>query len=227
MIYIGLGGWGSHLERYASLFEAVEINTSFYAIPKPETFVRWANSVPDDFKFSVKLFKGITHIHRLADITALDDFIPAMQLLGNKLGPLLVQLPPSLAFDVRVAANFFSALRERFNGDVVCEPRHQSWFNRAVDQFLADYRIAQVAADPWFVKEMGEPGGWNGLVYHRLHGSPEIYKSPYTADFLQALAPKLLDAARLAQVWCIFDNPAVYAVEHGRYLMKLIQQVRN
>ncbi len=225
MIYIGCGGWAwlGDLSKYALLFRSVEINTSFYRAPQLKTFERWADTVPDDFMFSVKLFQGFTHTHRLADAAGLDDFINAMNGLGNKLGPLLVQLPPSLAFDDRIVGKFFSLLRERFNGDVVCEPRHLSWFTPAMNQFLANYRIAQVAADPWRVREQSEPGGWKGIVYYRLHGSPHVYKSAYTAEFLQALAPKLLAAARSVQVWCIFDNTAGSVAANASDLIKLVK----
>jgi uncharacterized protein YecE (DUF72 family) len=101
--------------------------------------------------------------------------------LGAALGPLLVQLPPSLRFDAAVVAAFFSALRARFSGSVVCEPRHVSWFTGEAEQVLVSAQVARAAADPAPVPAAAQPGGWNGLVYHRLHGSPEMYSSDNTA----------------------------------------------
>jgi uncharacterized protein YecE (DUF72 family) len=203
---------GSHLERYASRFPAVEINSSFYKPHRPTTYARWAESVPADFRFSVKAPKLATHERRLVDVEdVLDRFLAEATRLGDKLGPLLVQLPPSLAFSADVAKPFFLALRERFDGTVALEPRHPSWFEPAAEQLVAKHRIARVAADPSVVPAAGEPGGWDGLVYYRLHGSPKIYHSAYPEDYLETLAKRLTLAAKSAEVWCIFDNTAAFA----------------
>jgi uncharacterized protein YecE (DUF72 family) len=107
-----------------------------------------------------------------------------------------------------VVGPFFAALRARFAGDVVVEPRHPSWFVAAADRLVTKYRVARVAADPAVVAAAAEPGGWDGLVYYRLHGSPKVYYSAYPAEYLETLAGKLQVAARSAAVWCIFDNTA-------------------
>jgi uncharacterized protein YecE (DUF72 family) len=163
----------SLLARYASRFAAVEINSSFYRPHRPSTYASWARSVPDGFRFAVKLPKMITHERRLeAAVPPLEQFLAEAGALAEKLGPLLVQLPPSLPFRQEVALGFFSALRDRFAGDVACEPRHASWFTEEVDGRLAEIRIARVAADPARLPEAQDPGGWPGLAYFRLHGSP-------------------------------------------------------
>src|SRR5438067_4991367 len=127
---VGCAGWsipkphaghfpaaGSHLARYAGRFPAVEINSSFYRPHRPATYARWAASVPPDFRFSVKVPKLATHERRLVDTDdVLDAFLGEATQLGDKLGPLLVQLPPSLSFSADVAAAFFAALRDRFDG---------------------------------------------------------------------------------------------------------------
>ncbi|WP_243434384.1 DUF72 domain-containing protein, partial [Pseudomonas sp. 43(2021)] len=140
-IYIGCAGWslgrehwpafpaeGTHLQRYAARFNCVEINSSFYRPHRRQTYERWADSVAPHFRFAVKVPKLISHEQRLADsAAALDEFLGQCQGLGDRLGCLLVQLPPKLAFDAPVAEAFFHALRERFTGSVVLEPRHESW----------------------------------------------------------------------------------------------------
>jgi uncharacterized protein YecE (DUF72 family) len=200
---------GSHLERYARTFNCVEIDTSFYRPHRPATYARWATSVPDDFRFAVKVPREITHFRRLKDVTEpLERFLGEAGALGEKLGPLLVQLPPSLAFDAASAGEFFEEMRKRFDGAVVCEPRHRSWFAPAAEKLLANHQVARVAADPAAVPAAGEPGGWDGLVYHRLHGSPRMYYSAYSREFLEALAARLRRQAREAPVWCLFDNTA-------------------
>jgi uncharacterized protein YecE (DUF72 family) len=133
--------------------------------------------------------------------------------LGERLGPLLVQLPPSFAYDERVARTFFDLLRARFAGHVVFEPRHPTWFTREVERLLVDARVARVAADPARVPEAAEPAGWPGIVYYRLHGSPRVYYDTYSDDYLDALAARLRShlASSEAPVWCIFDNTALGA----------------
>jgi uncharacterized protein YecE (DUF72 family) len=222
---IGCAGWsipkayaehfpagGSHLERYGGRFSAVEINSSFYRPHRPATYARWAASVPAGFRFAVKVPREITHTRRLRGAEeVLDRFLGEAGALGEKLGPLLVQLPPRLAFAPATAKTFLTALRERFAGDVVCEPRHASWFRPAVCRLLQGFHVARVAADPAVVPAAAEPGGWEGLAYYRLHGTPQVYYSSYTDTFLEALGIKLAREAGLKPVWCIFDNTALGA----------------
>jgi uncharacterized protein YecE (DUF72 family) len=224
-IYLGVAGWsipkehaggfpraGTHLERYASVFPAVEINSSFYRPHRPATYARWAASVPADFRFAVKFPREITHRRRLVDVRELlDTFLAEAGALEDKLGPLLVQLPPSLAFASPVAVSFFARLRERHAGGVVCEPRHPSWFRAEAERLLTEYRIAWVAADPAVLPAAAEPGGWTGLAYYRLHGSPRMYYSPYSGEYMALLAERLKADAAAEEVWCIFDNTALAA----------------
>ena len=154
--------------------------------------------------------KEITHERRLCDVSkVLDRFLAEIAGLGSKLGPLLVQMPPSLAFEEAVARSFFDELRARFTADVVCEPRHATWFARDADRLLAEYRVARVAADPAVVPRAAEPGGWSGLAYYRLHGSPKMYYSSYSSEFLESLAAKLRET--VVPAWCIFDNTTLGA----------------
>ncbi len=222
IVRVGCAGWslpvghsdrfpaeGTHLERYAACFPAVEINSSFYRRHRPATYARWAASVPEEFKFSVKVPKVATHEHRLENVDdVLDRFLTEATQLGEKLGPLLVQLPPSLAFSADIADGYFASLRKRFDGDVALEPRHSSWFEPLADRLVTSHRIARVAADPAVVPAAAEPGGWDGLVYYRLHGSPKVYYSAYADDYLARLVKTLARSARTAEVWCIFDNTA-------------------
>jgi uncharacterized protein YecE (DUF72 family) len=222
-IHIGCAGWsipkafadrfpteGTHLARYAGGFQAVEINSSFYRPHRPATYQRWAESVPGDFRFAVKMPKAITHSLGLRDAEQpLGDFLDQCTHLGDKLGPVLVQLPPSLAFTAEVAQRFWQDLRARFSGDVVCEPRHASWFSDRAEAVLTDYSIARVAADPALGAAAGVPGGHRRLVYYRLHGTPRIYYSAYDRAFLNRVAGEMAAALRAgANVWCIFDNTA-------------------
>jgi uncharacterized protein YecE (DUF72 family) len=148
--------------------------------------------VPQHFRFAVKVPKVITHELRLKNTgEALHKFLGEVAQLGDKLGPLLVQLPPSLVYDFDVARDFLSALRSSHKGSAVCEPRHPSWFTPEADDLLVEFKLARVAADPAIVPEAAEPGGWPGLVYYRLHGSPTIYRSAYSPEFLGTLSERI------------------------------------
>lgn len=226
-ICVGCAGWSigkeqthlfpeanSHLERYAQRLPAVEINSSFYRAHRPATYEKWASSVPDHFRFAVKMPRQITHVARLADPAAqplLERFLGEVEALGVNLGPLLVQLPPSLAFDANAVPTFLTALRKRFAGTVVCEPRHPTWFDFDAERVLVDFQVARVAADPAPVPRAAQPGGWGGFVYYRLHGSPRVYYSAYSEEYREALARKLTTASVQAPTWCIFDNTAAGA----------------
>jgi len=233
-IRIGTAGWsipkavadrfagpGSQLERYAGVMTAAEINSSFYRPHRRTTYERWAASTPPGFQFSVKIPRQLTQHQKLVTPEAgLDQFAAEVAGLGEKLAIVLVQLPPSLAFDRPVAQTFFAALSERIEATVACEPRHESWFTDDVDGWLADRKVAVVAADPPrglvsppnILDEpqpaVPTPRGWRGLSYYRLHGSPRIYYSAYDAAFLDRQAKALTADAGTRPAWCIFDNTA-------------------
>jgi uncharacterized protein YecE (DUF72 family) len=216
---IGTAGWaipravadrfpaeGSGLQRYAGRFNAAEINSTFYRPHRASTYMRWRETTPDGFRFAAKIPKAITHDGRLAGCRpALSAFLEEIGGLEQTLGPLLVQLPPSLVFDASGAASFFADLRSAFDGQVACEPRHPSWFEGPADDLLRANRVARVAADPARAPEAARPGGWPGLAYWRLHGSPRMYYSAYTPDFLERLAAGILRAGA-DEAWIIFDN---------------------
>jgi uncharacterized protein YecE (DUF72 family) len=181
---------------------------TFYRSPRKTTLERWRDTVPPGFKFAVKAPRAITHAARLDGARGLlDRFLADVAALGDALGPLLFQLPPSLACDA-TRLSFFEALRHCHDGLVTCEPRHASWFTPQIDAVLRNLRIARVAADPAPAPGAGQPGGWTGLAYFRLHGSPRVYYSAYPDDALHALAARIAGLSSQGEVWCIFDNTA-------------------
>lgn len=221
-VNIGTAGWtiprtdaerfppaGTALERYSAVLPVAEINSSFHRPHRISTWQRWHDSVPNSFRFSVKLPKVITHQRKLVDSSdAIDAFVEQVSALADKFAVLLVQLPPKLAFEDAVAAPFFRQLRDRIDAAIACEPRNPSWFTSAVDALLNEWKVARVAADPSICEAAAEPGGWRQLSYTRLHGSPVMYRSSY-ADRVSAYAERLReDAAMNRDCWCIFDNTA-------------------
>ena len=199
---------GTHLQRYASRFAAVEINSSFYQSHKRDTYERWAKSVPAAFRFAVKAPKLLTHDACLEEVgEPLRQFVHEIGGLGRKLGCVLVQLPPSLAYDPRTVETFFAAFRARFRGPMVCEPRHPTWFTGAGDCRLEAHGVGRVGADPPCAEDGGEPAASTRVVYYRLHGSPDMYYSSYDATYLDRVAARMRTFRR-TPVWCIFDNTA-------------------
>jgi uncharacterized protein YecE (DUF72 family) len=221
LVKIGTAGWtiarevadqfpaeGASLERYAARFAVSEINSSFHRPHRLSTWERWRDSVPDDFRFSVKIPKTITHQRKLAECSdLLPEFVAQTQVLGAKLAVLLVQLPPKLEFEAELVRRFFEDLRPRTDAQIACEPRNISWFGEEADALLATLRVARVAADPALCPDAARPGGWDGLRYWRLHGSPVMYRSSY-AERIKDLAAGISSAARSGESWCIFDNTA-------------------
>ncbi len=216
--HIGTAGWslpretwgafppeGSHLERYGAVFNAAEINTSFYRPHQPRTYERWAAATPPHFRFSVKLPKSITHEAKLHGVDELlARFAGEAGALGDKLGAVLVQLPPSLALDAAAADALFAALRERFTCMLACEARHATWFTPEATALLRGAGVTRVLADP----VVGYAGAFEATAapaYVRLHGNPHIYYSRYTPERMDEVRAWL---ARHPGSWCILDNTA-------------------
>lgn len=200
---------GSQLQRYAAVMNGVEINSSFYRPHRAQTYERWAASTPGHFRFAVKCPKQISHEARLEGAgELLARFAGEAAALGDKWAVLPVQLPPSLAFEARVAGRFFEQVRAVFGGAAVCEPRHPSWFTPEAGKMLLQAGVARAGVDPATWPGSAETGGWPGIHYFRWHGSPRIYWSDYEPEWLAAHAQALpADAG----CWCVFDNTAAGA----------------
>ena len=223
--FVGTAGWsipkplrdrapdtGSMLQRYSRVCEATELNSTFYRRHRLSTFERWRDSVPAQFRFAVKLPRSITHdAALLGPRKELSEFFDDVRGLGEKLGPVLVQLPASVHFDARRVASFFRALRELHPGLVACEPRHASWYSARADAIFQRYDIARVVADPPRPPAATEPLTGSSLLYVRWHGSPRIYWSAYGDERLAELARLVRQQTTVKQAWCVFDNTAAGA----------------
>ena len=247
-IHIGTAGWTlpkdhasafhppgdtslTHLQRYAHRLHCVEINSSFHRPHMRKTWERWAATTPANFRFSVKLPRTITHEAKLNNTGAfLQAFLDQATGLGDKLGPLLIQLPPSLAFDEPLAHDFLTTFRELHpthnptENLAALEPRHASWFTPAADRLLRSFAIARVAADPpKGSPAAATPGGAQHLLYYRLHGAPRTYYSPYTDSDLTHLAHTLRAGPPATTLWVIFDNTALgHATANALHLSRLL-----
>ena len=225
-VRIGLAGWSeaasrygkllphavdegaTGLQRYAAAFDFVEINSSFYRQVRPETYAKWAGEVHDEFRFSVKMHRLVTHYTRLKNTEVLEDFFASVSGLGDKLAVVLIQLPPTLVFEPERADIFFRSLRHIFNGGAVCEPRHASWLDDAAGKLFAAYGVGLVMTK---IPAVGED--FSGLVesdiplYLRLHGSPRGYYSSYSSEDLRRLADFLAGHEKRRR-YVVFDNTA-------------------
>jgi uncharacterized protein YecE (DUF72 family) len=228
---IGLAGWseavsrqrthfpteGSGLTRYAATFNFVEVNVTFYRAVRESTFAGWAEQTPEDFRFSVKLNRSVTHAARLSVNARLEEALGPMRALGDKLAALLVQLPPSLTFDPAVAADFLGRLRAAYDGTVAWEPRHPDWDLHEAQLLLAAHGITRVTTDIPGPETPCAPSG----AYVRLHGEPRRYRSPYSSDQLRSLAD-WIDASDGPDL-IVFDNTAGPAgVSNARELQSLL-----
>ncbi len=237
-IRIGISGWtyapwrGTFYPKklpqarelyYASrVLNSIEINGTFYALQKPESFARWADDTPDDFVFAVKAPRFITHIRRLKEVkTPVANFLASGLLrLGAKLGPILWQLPPSFRFDAARMAEFLALLPHdtkealhlarqhdsHMRGRVwietdaerplrhAVEIRHESFVDPAFVALLRRYHVALVCADSVAWPLLMDVAA--DFIYCRLHGSEEIYASGYDDDALDAWAERVLAWAK-------------------------------
>jgi uncharacterized protein YecE (DUF72 family) len=236
-ILIGTAGWsipraaasrfdsaGTHLERYARRLDCAEINSSFHRPHAVATYQKWRDSTPTCFRFAVKMPRTITHELKLQ--RAREPFLAFLAQtdgLADKRGPLLCQLPPSLSFDGPVVSRFLNMVRRAYDGPLVCEPRHATWFTPVVAALLDRYRVSRVAADPPPVPEAGTPAGSPGIAYFRLHGAPRKYWSRYEDKAIAALSAAIGRITVATQIWCVFDNTASgAAIENASELRELV-----
>ena len=207
------------LEFYCTRFDTVELNATFYRLPKVETFQSWKKRTPQGFLWAVKANKFITHTKRLKDCEEpIERFYSSVKGLDKKLGPILFQLPPSLQFDESLFEDFCSLLSNSYKH--VLEVRHASWIDDKAFQIMAKNQIAFCISDtagryPYHEQITAD------FTYVRLHGSKKLYASKYTTEELETWAKKLLDWGVDAYVY--FDNDfGGNAVENAMELKGLL-----
>ena len=205
-VYVGTSGWqykhwrhtfypegvaqSRWLEFFAERFQTVELNNSFYALPKEETFAKWAMRTPDDFIMAAKMSRYLTHIKKLQDPEEpVSRFFSRARKLGDKLGPVLLQLPPTLKVDA-------GALRETLDlmprdVPVAVEFRHETWWTDEIREILerrgATLCWADRLAKP--VTELWRTAGWCFMRFHQGTGSPHpCYRKATLQEWVDRLA---------------------------------------
>jgi len=218
-IHIGTSGWSykhwrgtfypkglkikDEFEYYLKHFNTVEINNSFYRLPKKETFAAWRESVPSNFVYVVKASRYITHMKKLHDpkqSTAL--FFDHVALLEEKLGPILFQLPPFLKANASLLANFLEQLPKSFR--YVFEFRNADWYRDDIFDLLREYNCAfciyELAGHQSPVETTAD------FVYVRLHGPGGKYQGSYSDEALSQWAESCKNWSKTKDVFVFFDN---------------------
>lgn len=196
----------SRLCYYSSLFNSLEVNSSFYKIPMERTVRRWAEETNEGFRFTFKLFKEITHNKfRIIDETLVEKFMQAISGAGNKMGCLLIQFPPSIVYNKVYLKRLLDVIKlhDLINrSSISVEFRHPSWYREDTYELLAAYNATMVIQDmPKSATPIVEP--WTDFIFLRFHGPAGDYRSSYEDDVL-------LDYAQLIQEW-MSEGKTVYA----------------
>lgn len=237
-VHIGTSGWsykhwrvrfypegtvpGGYLRYYARHFSCTEINTSFYHLPRPDTVTHWADSVAKSFRFCPKISRYITHIKKLLDPEeTLPKFFDLFEPVRKRLGPVLIQLPPSLAFDEDREKPFYEALKKYKGYRFALEPRHESWLSDRSLSLLEKYRIAFVIADSGGRHPSGEFVTARH-IYLRFHGRGGFDKG-YSDKALRKVARKIKDWREGGHaIWVFFNNDGnAWAVRNALTLQSL------
>jgi uncharacterized protein YecE (DUF72 family) len=211
-------------ERYAEEFDTVEINASFYRLPLASTFEGWRDKAPRGFHYAVKVNRFITHMKKLLHCEAeVDRFIALARPLGEKLGPLLYQLPPNLHKNIERLEAFLTRLPKDL--EQVVEFRHKSWYDEDVLRVLDAHRVGFVAHD---MKGLVSPRWASGrTAYVRFHGGKGRYWGRYSDEALLEWTDWCLEQARGGRrVWCYFNNDMHgHAIEDARTLKSMVRQM--
>ena len=223
-IQIGISGWSypdwkdifyprhikqsDWLQFYAGAFSTTEINASFYHLPVQQTVLNWAGKVPAGFLFCPKMSRYLTHIKKLKDAEEpLARFFNVFGPIKQQLGPVLLQLPPSLRFDSGLAKDFFELLLHQYKDyDFALEARHDSWLAASAGRLLEEYDVA------WVISQSGV--GFPYLeqvtarnIYFRFHGPGKLYASAYSDAMLESYAANFHRwHTRGHNLWIYFNN---------------------
>jgi len=217
----------SRLCYYASMFNSIEVNSSFYKIPQARTIAKWVQDVPADFKFTFKLWRGITHEKGLAfDPAVVGHFMQAIDGAGDKKGCLLVQLPPSAKVNLLPQLRqLVSCIHEaELSWQMVLEFRHACWYNDTVKEFAIDNSLAVVIQD---IPASATPFDFDhsDTVYLRFHGPGGRYRGNYPDDVLKEYSSYIREwQAEGKTVFAYFNNTMGDAVQNLITLNAFVQQ---
>ena len=222
----------SRLTYYSTFFNSIEINSSFYKIPQATTVSRWAASVPDNFRFTFKLWNGITHDRNLnfshEDITS---FFTSINAAKDKKGCLLIQLPPGLNSEniapLQTLLSSISEINSSQEWNIAVEFRHSSWYRQNVYDLLAEFNAAIVIQD---MNASSTPllCPTTEFIYLRFHGPKGNYRDSYSNDFLSEYAAYIIEWIEEGKtVFVYFNNTIGDAFQNARILHDLLSEKLN
>ena len=222
----------SRLQYYASLCNSLEVNSIFYKLPRVSTIANWAQTVPDDFRFTCKISKTITHIKGLKfDRNDVADFMTVVENVGEKKGCLLAQFPPSLKINMLDRLeNLLETLAEAIqytSWKLAVEFRDPSWYEREVYEILQEYNVALVIQDiPKSATPLDDVSG--DVVYLRFHGPEPRYRGSYGDDVLKRYAGFIYKWLREKKtVYAYFNNTLGPAFENMQRLNQYVQMCES
>ncbi|MBD0333252.1 MAG: DUF72 domain-containing protein [Chitinophagaceae bacterium] len=214
------------LTFYAKTFDITEINTSFYHLPKHQTVLNWAAKVPKGFKFCPKISRYLTHMKKLKDPEeSLENFFEVFESIVRVLGPVLVQLPPSLKFNYDRTEYFYKLLKKQYRKyEFVMEVRHNTWLHDDSLNLMSKYNIGLVISQSGNVFPYSEMVTAKN-VYVRFHGPGYLYASEYSEEMLNDFATKFKKWIKRGHViWAFFNNDVHgYAFRDAQRLMNMMK----
>ncbi len=223
---------GRYLEFYAEKFGTTEVNYSFYHLPRPSTYEKWLSQVSDDFVFALKASRFITHVKRLIDVEeAWAAFVRNARVLGDHLGPILLQFPPSFQCDQRRVVRFLEVAQHpvptRHHLRLAMEFRHDSWFTEEMYTSLRRHNVSLCIADSPRYPRQDEVTA--DFVYIRFHGRTELFASSYTKQELGKEAMRIRQyLSDGLDVYVYFNNDALgHAVDNAKTLAYLVDPKRH
>jgi uncharacterized protein YecE (DUF72 family) len=243
-INIGTSGWSykhwkgefypeemkptDYLLFYTEHFDTTEINSSFYHLPRRSTVEQWVEKTPKKFRFCPKISRYITHIKRLHEPEeTVARFFEVFEPMKEKMGPVLVQLPPSLKFNYDVAEHFYTTLKKNFKEySFAMEVRHQTWMTEESLTLMSKYDMAFV------ISQSGDRFPYAETItakniYVRFHGPKELYASSYSDKMLKGFADKFKHwVSEGHYIWAFFNNDVhMHALHNGKTLQQMLQEM--
>jgi uncharacterized protein YecE (DUF72 family) len=243
LIHIGTSGWSykhwkgifyppklkatEWIVFYADHFKITEINASFYRLPLRETVVNWTKKVPHDFMFCPKMNRFLTHMKKLNEPEEiLERFFEVFEPMQKMMGPVLIQLPPSLKFNYDKAEYLYKLLRSEYRKySFVMEVRHDTWLQDDSLTLMTKYYIGLV------ISQSGNEFPYTEMVtakniYIRFHGPADLYASSYSDEMLYSFARKFRKWAKEGhQIWVFFNNDIHgYALGDAKRLAAMVKK---
>jgi uncharacterized protein YecE (DUF72 family) len=212
---------------YASHFRITEINASFYSLPLRETVINWTKKVPENFLFCPKMSRYLTHMKKLTDPEeTLERFFEVFEPMHQMMGPVLIQLPPSVKFNYERAENLYRILKTTYRRyEFVMEIRHDTWLGEISLTLMTKYDIGLV------ISQSGNEFPYAEIVtarniYIRFHGPADLYASTYSDEMLEGFAKKFRNWISEGHViWAFFNNDIHgYAIGDAKRLISMMEK---